>query len=161
MRQRLTWREATAYMSVQIAGCCSGALLAHCMFDLPLIESSTHIRAGGTQMLAEFVATFGLLLVVLGHRRAENAPWMAAAWIGAAYWFTASTSFANPAITIARSMTNTFSGIRPVDAPWFIVAQVAGAVMLVRRPRCSRIATWSTAGSTSRLLKDWGLWSFV
>jgi glycerol uptake facilitator-like aquaporin len=99
------------------------------MFELPLIQSSTHVRAGAPQLLAEFVATFGLLLVVLGHRRAEDAPWMVAAWIGAAYWFTASTSFANPAITIARCLTNTFSGIRPVDAPWFIIAQIAGAVI--------------------------------
>jgi glycerol uptake facilitator-like aquaporin len=99
------------------------------MFELPLIQASTHVRAGGPQLLAELVATFGLLLVVLGHRRAEDAPWMVAAWIGAAYWFTASTSFANPAITIARSLTNTFSGIRPVDAPWFILAQIVGALI--------------------------------
>jgi glycerol uptake facilitator-like aquaporin len=80
-------------------------------------------------MLAEAVATFGLLLVVVGRRRAEDAPGMVACWIGAAYWFTASTSFANPAITIARSLTNSFSGIRPIDAPAFILAQLAGAVL--------------------------------
>ena len=81
------------------------------------------------------MATFGLLLVVLGHRRAEDAPWMVAAWIGAAYWFTASTSFANPAITIARSLSNTFAGIRPIDVPAFIVAQFVGALaaLLVAR----------------------------
>ncbi len=126
---RLGWRDATGYVGVQVAGCCGGAILAHAMFELPLIQSSMRVRAGGPQLLAELVATFGLLLVVLGHRRAQDAPWMVAAWIGAAYWFTASTSFANPAITIARSLTNTFSGIRPVDAPWFILAQLAGAVI--------------------------------
>ena len=88
------------------------------------------------QWLAELVATFGLLLVVLGHRRPADAPWMVAGWIGAAYWFTASTSFANPAITIARSLTNTFAGIRPADVPAFIAAQFAGALLalLVARP---------------------------
>jgi glycerol uptake facilitator-like aquaporin len=129
LRGRLPWRETAGYAGIQIVGCCAGAILAHAMFELPLLQSSTRIRAGGPQLLAEFVATFGLLLVVLGHRRAQDAPWMVAGWIGAAYWFTASTSFANPAITIARSLTNTFSGIRPVDAPWFILAQFAGAVM--------------------------------
>jgi hypothetical protein len=93
------------------------------MFGLPLLQASGHIRTGPAQWLAEGVATFGLLLVVLGHRRSEDAPWMVAAWIGAAYWFTASTSFANPAITIARSRSDTFSGIRPVDVPQFILAQ--------------------------------------
>jgi len=129
MRGRLGWRETTGYMGVQVVGCCIGAVLAHAMFELPLIQSSTHIRSGGPQWLAEFVATFGLLLVVLGHRRTEDAPWMVAAWIGAAYWFTSSTSFANPAITIARSLTDTFSGIRPADVPWFIIAQLAGALV--------------------------------
>jgi glycerol uptake facilitator-like aquaporin len=98
------------------------------MFGLPLIQASTHIRTGGAQWLAELVATFGLLLVILGHRRQQDAAWMVAAWIGAAYWFTASTSFANPAITIARSLTDTFSGIRPTDVFAFIVVQVAGAL---------------------------------
>jgi glycerol uptake facilitator-like aquaporin len=127
LRKRFGWQEAIAYMAVQVFGCCAGALLAHAMFGLPLLQSSLHVRSGGSQFLAEFVATFGLLLVVLGHRRNEDAPWMVAAWIGAAYWFTASTSFANPAITVARSLSNTFSGIRPIDAPWFILAQFAGA----------------------------------
>ena len=127
LNRRLRWSEAGAYAVVQIAGCCAGALLAHAMFELPLIQSSTHARTGAAQWLAEFVATFGLLLVILGHRRSEDAPWMVAAWIGAAYWFTASTSFANPAITLARSLTDTFSGIRPSDAPAFIIAQFVGA----------------------------------
>lgn len=127
LRRRLDWRDAVGYVGVQILGCCAGAILAHAMFELPLIQISTHMRAGWPQLLAEFVATCGLLLVVLGHRRPQDAPWMVACWIGAAYWFTASTSFANPAITVARSLTDTFSGIRPIDAPWFIVAQLAGS----------------------------------
>ena len=129
LRRALTWREAGLYAFIQVAGCCAGTMLAHAMFELPLIQSSVHIRTGGAQWLAEAVATFGLLLVVLGHRRAEDAPWMVAGWIGAAYWFTASTSFANPAITIARSLSDTFAGIRPIDAPAFIAAQLMGALI--------------------------------
>ena len=110
LRGRLLWRDAAAYASIQIVGCCAGAFLAHLMFELPVWQLSTHVRSGPAQWLAEAVATFGLLLVVIGHRRAEDAPWMVACWIGAAYWFTASTSFANPAITIARSLTDTFCG---------------------------------------------------
>jgi glycerol uptake facilitator-like aquaporin len=128
LRGRLAWADAGAYTVTQVLGCCAGALIAHVMFELPLWQLSAHIRTGPAQWLAEGVATFGLLLVVLGHQRSEDAPWMVAAWIGAAYWFTASTSFANPAITIARALTNTFSGIRPVDAPGFIVAQFVGAL---------------------------------
>ncbi|MES1195913.1 MAG: MIP/aquaporin family protein [Steroidobacter sp.] len=129
IKKSLTWRDAMSYCVVQIIGCCMGALLAHSMFELPLLQTSTHVRSGSSQCLGEFVATFGLLLVILGHRRKQDAPWMVAAWIGAAYWFTSSTSFANPAITIARSLSNTFSGIRPMDAPGFIVAQIAGALI--------------------------------
>jgi len=126
---RLALPDTLGYVAVQVVGCCSGAVLAHAMFALPLFEASTHVRAGVPQLLGECVATFGLLLVVLGHRRAEDAPWMVAAWIGAAYWFTSSTSFANPAITIARSLTDTFSGIRPADVPGFIAAQLAGVAL--------------------------------
>jgi glycerol uptake facilitator-like aquaporin len=125
----LSWGEVGAYVVVQILGCCLGALLAHAMFDLPWVQASVHVRTGPSQWLAEAVATFGLILVVLGHRRPQDAAWMVAAWIGAAYWFTASTSFANPAITIARSLSNTFSGIRPADVLGFIVAQLAGALL--------------------------------
>jgi glycerol uptake facilitator-like aquaporin len=135
LRGRLEWRDTGAYTITQVIGCCAGALLAHAMFELPVWQLSTHIRSGPAQWLAEGVATFGLLLVVLGHRRSEDAPWMVAAWIGAAYWFTASTSFANPAITIARSLTNTFSGIRPVDTPAFIVAQFVGALTALAAAR--------------------------
>ncbi|MGA8706592.1 MAG: MIP/aquaporin family protein [Steroidobacteraceae bacterium] len=125
---KLTRRELGLYAVTQIVGCCAGALLAHAMFELPLWQHSAHMRTGPAQWLAEAVATFGLLLVVLGHRRSEDAPWMVSAWIGAAYWFTASTSFANPAITIARSLSDTFSGIRPIDVPEFIIAQLLGAL---------------------------------
>jgi glycerol uptake facilitator-like aquaporin len=128
LRSKLSWTDAVYYTLAQVAGCCAGALLAHVMFQLPLWQASAHIRTGPAQWLAEAVATFGLLLVVLGHRRSEDAPWMVAAWIGAAYWFTASTSFANPAITIARSLSDTFSGIRPIDVPEFIVAQLLGGI---------------------------------
>jgi glycerol uptake facilitator-like aquaporin len=129
LRRALSWRDAGAYAAVQVLGCCVGAMVAHAMFGLPWVQSSVHVRTGPGQWLAEAIATFGLLLVILGHRRPQDAPWMIAAWIGAAYWFTASTSFANPAITIARSLSNTFSGIRPADVSGFIVAQHAGALL--------------------------------
>src|SRR3984885_9788206 len=128
LRGALPWREAGAYAAIQIVGCCAGAILAHAMFSLPLIQFSTHERTGIAQWLAEFVATLGLLLVVLGHRKAQDAPWMVAAWMGAAYWFTSSTSFANPAITIARALSNTFAGISPSHVPAFILAQFLGAL---------------------------------
>jgi glycerol uptake facilitator-like aquaporin len=127
VRGSMPWGEVGAYVIVQILGCCLGSVLAHAMFDLPWLQSSAHVRTGASQWLAEGVATFGLLLVVLGHKRAQDAAWMVAAWIGAAYWFTASTSFANPAITIARSLSDTFAGIRPTDVPGFVVAQILGA----------------------------------
>ena len=146
LRGRLPILEALAYGAVQVAGCCAGALLAHAMFELPIIQSSAHVRAGPAQWLSEGVATSGLLLVVLGHRRSEDAPWMVAAWIGAAYWFTASTSFANPAITIARALTNTFSGIRPADVPGFVGAQVVGALVALVVSK----ALWPEAGPGTR-----------
>jgi glycerol uptake facilitator-like aquaporin len=129
MRGSLSWHAAGAYTLVQVLGCCLGAVLANAMFALPWLQSSTHIRTGPGQWLGEAVATFGLLLVILGHKQPRDVAWMVAGWIGAAYWFTASTSFANPAIAIARSLTNTFSGIRPVDVPGFIVAELAGALV--------------------------------
>ena len=132
VRKEMPWREAALYGLVQVLGCSAGVLLAHAMFDLPWLQSSVHVRTGPSQWLAEGVATFGLLLVVLGHRRAEDAPWMVAAWIGGAYWFTASTSFANPAITIARSLSDTFAGIRPSDVPGFICSCAAGRARLSR-----------------------------
>jgi glycerol uptake facilitator-like aquaporin len=135
LRGKLSWRNAATYSAMQVLGCCAGAVLAHAMFELPLLQIALHVRTGPAQCLAEFVATFGLLLVVLGHGRSEDAPWMVAAWIGAAYWFTASTSFANPAITIARSLTSTFSGIRPTDVPAFVLAQFAGALAALATAR--------------------------
>ena len=128
LRGALSWRMAGAYILAQIVGCCMGAVLANAMFGLSLLQSSVHARTGFGQWLGEFVATFGLLLIVLGHRRRDDGPWMAAAWIGGAYWFTSSTSFANPAITIARTLSNTFAGIAPADVAAFIVAQVLGAL---------------------------------
>src|SRR3984893_16672068 len=131
LRGVLPWREACAYAVIQVAGCCAGAILAHAMFELPLIQSSLHAREGFAQWLGEFVATLGLWLVVLGHRREEDAPWMVAAWIGAAYWFTSSTSFANPAISIARSLSNTFAGIAPSHVPAFHFTQFLGALAAI------------------------------
>jgi glycerol uptake facilitator-like aquaporin len=135
VRKAMQWRDAGAYAVVQVAGCCIGVILAHAMFGLPWLQSSVHVRSGSAQWLAEAVATFGLLLVVLGHHRVQDGPWMIAAWIGAAYWFTASTSFANPAITIARALSDTFAGIRPVDVPGFILAQLAGALLALLAAR--------------------------
>jgi len=129
LRGALRWPEAGAYALVQILGCGLGTLLAHAMFALPWLQPSLHLRAGSAQWLSEGVATFGLLLVVLGHRCQSDAAWMVAGWIGAAYWFTASTSFANPAITIARSLSDTFAGIRPHDVPMFVFAQLIGALV--------------------------------
>jgi glycerol uptake facilitator-like aquaporin len=129
LRKKLPWSVAGAYILVQMAGCCAGAWLAHAMFELPLLQTGTHARLGAAQWLAEAVATFGLLLVILGVQRRAAAPWFIASWIGAAYWFTASTSFANPAITLGRSLTGTFAGIRPLDVPYFIAAQLVGALL--------------------------------
>lgn len=129
LRRALPWPDACTYTVIQVLGCCAGVVLAHAMFELPWVQSSIHVRTGLAQWLAEGVATCGLLLVVLGNRRTEDAPWMIAAWIGGAYWFTASTSFANPAITIARSLSDTFAGIRPADVPGFIAAQFIGALI--------------------------------
>lgn len=128
LRRRLEPKAIVPYVAVQVAGCIAGAMLAHVMFALPVLQLSSHVRGGIPQLVAESVATFGLILAVIGHRRSEDTPWMVAAWIGGAYWFTSSTSFANPAITIARSLTDTFSGIRPVDVPGFILAQLLGAI---------------------------------
>lgn len=129
LRRSMSWGEAAGYALVQVAGCCLGTFLAHAMFALPIVQVSRHIRTGPSQCLAETVATAGLLLVVLGHRRPRDAAWMIAAWIGAAYWFTASTSFANPAITVARSLSDTFAGIRPHDVPAFVASQLFGALV--------------------------------
>lgn len=127
VRGRKPRADICAYAAIQIFGCCLGTLLAHVMFELPLLQVATHVRTGPAQWISESIATCGLLLVVIGRHRAEDAPVLVACWIGAAYWFTASTSFANPAITIARSLTDSFVGIRPIDVPAFVIAQMAGA----------------------------------
>ena len=127
----LAWREVPAYLIAQIGGAFVGVGIAHLMFGLPLFFASQHVRQGHAQLLAEFVATFGLLAVIFGCDRSKPSmiPFGVSAYIVAAYWFTASTSFANPAVTLARSVSDTFAGIRPADAPLFIVAQLFGAVV--------------------------------
>jgi glycerol uptake facilitator-like aquaporin len=123
-------RTALAYVAVQTVGAVLGVLLAHAMFALPLIQPGLHARSGGGQWLSEGVATFGLLLtILLGLRhRAQAVPALVASYIFAAYWFTASTSFANPAVTLARALTQTFAGIRPQDVGGFVIAQLLGTL---------------------------------
>ena len=123
------WRDVPAYLGAQLAGAVAGVAIAHAMFGRALVTFSEKSRAGFPQRLSEVVATFGLLAVIRGcaRRRPGAVPFAVAAYITAAYWFTASTSFANPAVTLARSLTPTFSGIRPDDVPGFVVAQLVGA----------------------------------
>jgi len=125
----LAWRDAPAYIVAQLIGAVAGVLAAHLMFGEAVFQVSEHVRAGGAQMFSEFVAAFGLLSVIwsCARKRPDAAPFAVGLYITGAYWFTASTSFANPAVTIARSLTNTFAGIRPVDVGGFIAAQLAGA----------------------------------
>ena len=125
----IRWAEVVPYVSAQVLGAFAGVAAAHLMFELPLFFASHHARSGAAQMFSEFVSTFGLLAVIWGCVRARPAavPFAVAAYITAAYWFTASTSFANPAVTLARAASDTFAGIRPADAPGFIVAQLVGA----------------------------------
>jgi glycerol uptake facilitator-like aquaporin len=131
LKRDLTPRDALLYTLAQLAGGIAGTMLAHAMFALPLLAASMKIRTGGAQWFAEAVAAFGLVVTILAGIRFERAsvPWLVGLYITAAYWFTSSTSFANPAVAIARSMTNSFSGIRPVDLPGFIVAEFCGAVV--------------------------------
>jgi glycerol uptake facilitator-like aquaporin len=126
----LPWKDAAAYVAVQVTGGICGTVVAHLMFGLSVISVSHHDRHGWPIVLSEFVATFGLLIVIVGCSRFRSSavPFAVAAYITAAYWFTASTSFANPAVTIARSLSDTFAGIRPVDVPLFIAAQVVGGL---------------------------------
>ena len=125
----LRWQDVPAYVLAQVLGAVLGVWTAHVMFGERLLMLSGHARSGPAQLVSEFVATFGLVSVIWGcsRRRADAVPFAVAAYIAAAYWFTASTSFANPAVTLARALTDTFAGIRPVDVPGFIVAQLAGA----------------------------------
>ena len=130
LRKHHPWREFFPYAGAQIIGGCIGTLVAHGMFDLPLLELAIKARTGAAQWFAEFVATFGLIVTILAVSRfkSEAIPVAVGLYITAAYWFTASTSFANPAVTIARALTNSFSGIAPADVPMFIVAQLVGAL---------------------------------
>ena len=125
----VAWREVPGYLAAQLAGAFAGVAAAHAMFGKPLFFASQHVRAGAPQLFSEFIATFGLLAVIWGvaRRRSAAVPFAVAAYITAAYWFTASTSFANPAVTLARAASDTFAGIRPVDAPGFVAAQLLGA----------------------------------
>jgi glycerol uptake facilitator-like aquaporin len=125
----LPWRDVPVYIAAQIFGAYVGVATAHVMFEAALFSASTHARSGPAQLVSELVATFGLLSVIWGvsRRHAQYIPFAVGAYITAAYWFTASTSFANPAVTLARAATNSFSGIRPIDAPGFILAQLVGA----------------------------------
>src|SRR4051794_27609002 len=131
LRRELTPGVALSYILAQVAGGIAGTLMAHAMFAMPLFEASLKIRTGGAQWLAEGVAAFGLVATILAGIRFERAsvPWLVGLYITAAYWFTSSTSFANPAVAIARSLTNSFSGIRPADVPGFIAAELCGAVI--------------------------------
>jgi glycerol uptake facilitator-like aquaporin len=125
----LAWREVPGYLAAQIGGGFAGVAAAHLMFGSPLFFASTHARAGSAQLFSEFVATFGLLSIIFGcaRLRPSAVPFAVGAYITGAYWFTSSTSFANPAVTLARAASDTFAGIRPTDAPGFIAAQFMGA----------------------------------
>jgi glycerol uptake facilitator-like aquaporin len=129
-RGNLTWKDSIIYLLGQICGAVCGVAMANVMFELPIIHASTKIRTGFAQWVGEFIATFGLIMVIRAGSKfhAKLVPFMVAAYITSAYWFTSSTSFANPAVTIARSMSNTFAGIRPEDVLPFIIAQVLGAI---------------------------------
>jgi glycerol uptake facilitator-like aquaporin len=146
LRRELPFGALGLYVGAQIVGAVMGTLIAHAMFALPLIELSQKVRTGPAQWLAEGVATFGLVAVILGGIRTQRGavPWLVGLYITAAYWFTASTSFANPAVTIARSLTDSFSGIRPVDTPAFIAAQLSGALIALL------LAGWLWADSTRK-----------
>jgi glycerol uptake facilitator-like aquaporin len=130
-KRELPARDAALYVLAQVAGGIAGTVAAHLMFALPLIDLSLKARTGGPQWLAEAIAAFGLVATILAGIRFHRAavPWLVGLYITAAYWFTASTSFANPAVAIARSLTNTFSGIRPADLPGFILAELFGALV--------------------------------
>ncbi len=134
------------YVVAQVAGGIAGTITAHAMFDLPLVQASAHMRSGAGQFLSEIVASFGLLATILACRRfrAEIIPVAVALYVVAGYWFTASTCFANPAVAIARSLTDTFSGIRPADVPWFIAAEIVGALL------AAALLRWMLRGRTPR-----------
>ena len=146
LRGETAWRDAAIYIAAQITGAIIGVWVAHLMFELPLLQLSLTQRSGAGQWLAEAVATFGLLLTILGvaSRTPAAVPYAVGLYITSAYWFTASTSFANPAVTIARSLSDTFAGIAPQDAPAFIAAQIAGALLAVP------LAGWLWGGAPAK-----------
>ncbi len=137
LRGEFPWPTVVPYVLVQLAGGVLGALAVHFMFELPILQLSSHVRSGPGQWAGELLATFGLVLVILGtrHHRAESVPASVALYIAAAYWFTSSTSFANPAITVARSLSDTFAGIAPADVPGFIAAQMTGMALALGAAR--------------------------
>ncbi|RKE83726.1 MIP/aquaporin family protein [Rhizobium sp. AG855] len=147
LRKELERAAVLPYMLAQILGGIAGTLVAHAMFELPIFQVSETVRTGSAQWTAEAVATLGLLLTILGGLRfkADAIPLLVGLYITAAYWFTASTSFANPAVAIARSLTNTFAGIRPIDLTGFILAQVAGALI------AAALASWLFAESRNQI----------
>jgi glycerol uptake facilitator-like aquaporin len=124
------WKETPGYLAAQVLGAMGGAIVAHGMFALPVVSLSQHARSGTAQLFSEFVATFGLMCVIWGcvRRRPDAVAFAVGAYITAAYWFTASTSFANPAVTIGRALSDTFAGIRPQDVPGFVLAQIVGGL---------------------------------
>ena len=152
LKRELALRDALLYIAAQIAGGIVGTMLAHAMFALPLLDASLKIRSGGAQWLAEGVAAFGLIATILAGIRFARAsvPWLVGLYITAAYWFTSSTSFANPAVAIARSMTNTFSGIRPIDLPGFVIAELCGALA------ATMLMSWllRTGGEAAPMMKE-------
>lgn len=129
-RGQAAWRRVPGYLIAQLIGAVAGVACAHLMFGEALFTTSRHVRSGGSQLFSEFIATFGLVAVIqsCGRFRPSAVPFAVGAYITGAYWFTASTSFANPAVTLARSLTDTFAGIRPADVPGFIAAQLGGAI---------------------------------
>lgn len=131
LRREIETHTVVAHVLAQIVGGIAGTLLTHAMFELPVLQVSQHVRTGNGQWVAEIVATFGLVFTILAGLRArpDSIPWLVGLYITAAYWFTASTSFANPAVAIARALSNTFAGIRPTDLPGFIVAELLGAII--------------------------------
>ncbi len=154
----MPWREVPIYLVAQVGGAFAGVAAAHAMFEEPLLAASTHARAGAAQAFSELVATFGLLAVIRGcaSKEPRAVPFAVGAYIAAAYWFTASTSFANPAVTLARAATDTFAGIRPGDVAAFLAAQMLGAAaatalfrwLVPRRPhRAPGVVAGPTGGS--------------
>src|ERR1700751_4662824 len=155
----IRWKETPGYLAAQVLGAMGGAIVAHGMFALPVVSLSQHVRSGAAQLFSEFVATFGLMCVIWGcvRRRADVVAFAVGAYITAAYWFTGSTSFANPAVTIGRSLSDTFAGIRPQDVPGFVLAQIGGGTprpLVFRWLGASDLQPGSCAAPSSSLQKN-------